>query len=529
MSARRARHARQRGFTLVELMVALVVSGIVMLGIFAFSSVQRTNASAHERNVMMQQALEGAMWSIGQDVRQAGLGFTRTCTELRVWDAATSQLVNPGAGLPADAVVDPVTGERYWVLRDGLQGHWRSGGAVDAAGAADSFDVIAGEANYLGNVGVFTIDGGIDGAATALTLETAPGALDSTNPAHLAQVQQLFPPGTFVVVAARPGAAVVPFSPTAHSQCLLLQVTDDVQPGAETYEWSLPIGGTSGFNQGLATMVGNFNDEPPACTSDALPVGCGDDWQADTLSSVMVVPVGRLRWSRYEIDYSIPALPYLVRYDIIGFQAGDLEGLGGVDYPHCAAGSCTAPQLHLPGSDSPPAAVAIGPMIEDLQIAVGCDGWSQASSDALSIRYPDGGFEELGPAEGPLAGLPNHQVDENRTESGQRGTDEWLGNALEEQSAPDCVNYGSAEYNRDAWAALESDPGPPFRMSPQTVRITLVASTEGDEGTGGLAIADLPAIEDRPAIPSLVGVRQRFTLTERYTPDNLRWRDPRLQ
>ncbi|MBP7291108.1 MAG: prepilin-type N-terminal cleavage/methylation domain-containing protein, partial [Nannocystaceae bacterium] len=151
MSARRARHARQRGFTLVELMVALVVSGIVMLGIFAFSSVQRTNASAHERNVMMQQALEGAMWSIGQDVRQAGLGFTRTCTELRVWDAATSQLVNPGAGLPADAVVDPVTGERYWVLRDGLQGHWRPGGAGDAAGAADSFDVIAGEAHHLGH------------------------------------------------------------------------------------------------------------------------------------------------------------------------------------------------------------------------------------------------------------------------------------------------------------------------------------------------------------------------------------------
>ena len=85
------RSTRQRGFTLIELMVAMVVSGVVVVGIFAFSNIQRSNASAHERNVMVQQALEGSMWALGQDLRQAGLGITRLCTELRVWDQTTGQ------------------------------------------------------------------------------------------------------------------------------------------------------------------------------------------------------------------------------------------------------------------------------------------------------------------------------------------------------------------------------------------------------------------------------------------------------
>ena len=168
-------------------------------------------------------------------------------------------------------------------------------------------------------------------------------------------------------------------------------------------------------------------------------------------------------------------------------------------------------------------------MVEDLQVAVGCDGWSIASSDVLQIRYPDPGFEEIGPAEGPLAALPNNQVDENRNESAERARDEWLGNAVDEVSAPDCVFYGSGEYDRAAWAGLEGNAGPAFRMSPQSLRVTLVASAEADEFAGGLATDTLMPIEDRVGLPSLVGTRQRFTLTERFSPENLRWRDPRLQ
>jgi prepilin-type N-terminal cleavage/methylation domain-containing protein len=521
-----SRRPAQRGFTLIELMVALVVSGVVVLGVFAFSNIQRSNASAHERNVMIQQALEGAMASLGQDVSQAGVGFTRTCTELRVWDAASGRLINPGVGDPNDAVVDAVTQERYWVLRDGVQAHWRSDDAASIDVAVDSLDVIVGEPAYLGYAGVFNITAPIDTASTALTATTS-SLLDPNNPLHVAQVQQLFPPGSFVMLAPRPPSATLSFSPIAQGQCVLLQVTDDVTAGAGANEWSIPIASTSPFND-LTGLLGDYGNDP-ACVGETP--ACNDDWTADTMAAVSVVPLGRLRWSRYAIDYSISTLPYLVRFDIIGHQPGvDPGDLGaGADYPHCQAGSCPAAGLHLPGSDSPPAAVAIGPMIEDMQVAVGCDGWSDASADELGLRRPDVGFEDLGTLLGAQAGLPNAAVDEHTAASTERNADEWLGNAIAETRAADCVQYGTGEYNRDAWAALESDPGPAFRMSPRTVRVTLVGSAEADEFAGGLASDQLLAVEDRAAMTSSVGSRQRFTLTERFSPENARWQDPRLR
>jgi hypothetical protein len=62
-------------------------------------------------------------------------------------------------------------------------------------------------------------------------------------------------------------------------------------------------------------------------------------------------------------------------------------------------------------------------------------------------------------------------------------------------------------------------------MSPQTVRVTLTASSELIEQAGGLSVPTVLAVEDRPAMASPVGSRQRFSLTERFSPDNLRWRD----
>ena len=206
-----------RGFTLIELMVAMVVSSIVVLGIFAFSSIQQTTTGIHERNVRIQQALEGAMYSVGQDVRAAGMGWSRLCTELRVWDGANNRLINPGGGLnAADATTDAVTGEAYWVLRDGIQGFWDSGpgGTILGGGGAqassarpdaagDALDVIVAEANYTGSIGVFTLSTALVGADTVVRVRTGP-VLDSANPNHLAEVQQMFPPGSFVMIVNPP-------------------------------------------------------------------------------------------------------------------------------------------------------------------------------------------------------------------------------------------------------------------------------------------------------------------------------------
>jgi hypothetical protein len=185
------------------------------------------------------------------------------------------------------------------------------------------------------------------------------------------------------------------------------------------------------------------------------------------------------------------------------------------------------PQLHLPGSLSPPTAVAIGPIIEDMQVAVGCDGWLAASAiDPMPV--PDVGFEEPGPAEPPNAGIANFQVDENTNDSAARNIDEWLGNAVGEQSAPDCVYYGTGQYDAAEWDVIEATPAA-FRMSPQTLRISLVGSSEVVDSIGGLSDTNLAALEDRIVTPSMVGLRQRITLSERFTPDNARWRDPTVR
>lgn len=525
----------QAGFSLIELMVALVVSAVVVLGVFAFGNIQRSNAEIQEKSARIQESLEGAMWAMGQDVRQAGLGFARQCTELRVSGGLSlpGQLVNPGGpGDPTNAAIDAVTGEAYWVLRDGVQAHWNSTGAgsMDGAGqssasagsAADSFDVVLGESNYLGSAGVFVLAETVDPGDTELVVRTAI-SLDSTNPARVAEVQQLFPPGTFVMLTVTAGLTTVPVSPLAQSQCILLQVTDDVQAGTAPDLWRIPIDIVSPFND-LATLLA----DPAGDDCAAKPVPCRDDWDPVALAvgTASVVPLGRLRWSRYEIDYTEPTLPYLVRYDLIGYQPlVDVGTLGsGVDYPHCQAGQCPMPTLHLPGTPSPPFAVAIGPIVEDMQVAVGCDGWLAASAVA-PMPAPDVGFEEPGPAGPPIPNVANTQVDENTPDSTQRNVDEWLGNAVGELSAPDCVYYGSGEVDAADWAAFEPIT-PTYRMSPQTLRISLVGSSETLDAQGGLATTDLAPLEDRITTPSLVGERQRLTLTERFTPDNARWRDP---
>jgi prepilin-type N-terminal cleavage/methylation domain-containing protein len=532
VAAPRGRRA-QAGFTLIELMVAMVVSAIVVMGVYAFSAIQQSTASLHERNVRVQQALEGAMWTMAQDVRSAGLGFTRLCTELRVYDATTGQLVNPGAVAdPSLAMRDAITGEPFWVLRDGLHAHWQSSAGIDLPGSqatsstttsvADSFDVMLADGAYVGSYGVFRLAAPVAAGDTVITMRSS-ALLSNANVAHLAQVQQLFPPGTFFIVARTPAPGINPFRPESHGQCVLLQITGDVQAGVGDEQlWELPVdGAVSGFDANLGLLFD---------TSMAV-----DDWgAADGVIDSSVVPLGRLRWSRYEIDYSVPTLPYLVRYDVIGYRQGvDPGNLGAAsDYPHCTAGQCPAPQLHLPGSDSPPAAVAVGPMIEDMQVAVGCDGYTAISAAAATppMIAPDLGFEELGPTDGPTAGLPNFQIDENASGNG-RNTDEWLGNARNEVSAPDCVYYGTAQRAAAQWIAVEGDQNPPpaFRMSPQTIRITLVGSSETEEAAGGLATPQVLAVEDRQPVDSPVGTRQRFTLTEVFTPRNLRWRDPTVR
>jgi prepilin-type N-terminal cleavage/methylation domain-containing protein len=551
--------ANEKGFTLIELMVALLVSAIVLMGVFSFATIQKDTANMQRRHVLVQQALEGSMHSIGTDLRMAGLGFGRQCSEIRVYSEADAKLINPGAMVDdnlGDVFTDAVTSEPYWVLRDGVQAHWRSGGDVGAntmpglaatsaspTSAADSFDVFRGELNLAPGSGLFKVD--------ALPLSSGGGAfisfsssplLDSGDNLQLDAVRQMFAPGSFVLVV--PVNSGQNYISENQSQCALLQITGEVNPGGAGTNWELPVSDNSGFNVNLEVLLGLNNlampdDATPGAVGSKNGTPFGADWDPGNFERLELVPLGRARWSRYEIDYTIEDRPMLVRSDIIGWRDGDQTVPTTGDYPSCTGGACRMPRLYLPNDNAQPPRVAIGPMIEDMQVAVGCDGWSSMSQPVVDnlVPVPDFGFEEIGPISGPLAGLPNRKVDERAGDDNDRGNDEWLGNATTEVWAPDCVSWGTAERNAVEWAAMgpgfETAAGPGFRMSPQIVRVTLLAKPDtlagGQDSVADAFYTQLVAIEDRPTMETAVGNREYRTLTERFQVRNGHWRDPALQ
>lgn len=576
-------HRAKRGFTLIEMMVAMVVGGIVISGIFAFSSIQKGLGAEHRREARSSDTLEGGMWAIGRDLQMAGLGLTRTCTEVRIWDGAGQRLINPGAVQVAGALVgnvarDELTEEPFWVLRDGVQAHWRSAGAdtfvddtnrsASANAAGDSLDVILGEGNFAAASGAFAIDAanwGADLPVRQLTtgptanlvavstqalseqaIDGSPAAiLSSDDEDDLAAVRQLLPPGSFILVAGVPAEAT-DHRPERQSQCALLQITGDVMPGLTAGQWNIPVSSESGFNANLEDLLGlgaAGGATPMYQRRTAIAGGTGD-WDDPFAAGATLVPLGYLRWSRYEVDYSVQSSPYLVRTDIIGWVDGDETIAAKTNYPSCQAGTCPMPQLRLPsidglGSESP--RIAVAPMIEDMQVAVGCDGYTSAAvlalpvDDPRRIPVPDLGFEEQGANRGgPL--LPNVTVDEWDLVN-MRDRDEWHGNARAETWGPDCVFYGTGQAYRAAWSSSgfdsESGAAPGFRMSPQVVRVSmLVRSQSRAFGAGSMtdvdAIMTMP-IEDRPQINAVLGQRGFQVQTERFTPPNLRFRDPTIR
>ncbi|GEM_PF-1247128 len=537
-----------RGFSLIELMVALIVAGIVLSGVFAFGTIQQRSASRHREHIRVQQALEGSMHSMARDIRVAGLGFGRLCSEIRIWDESDGgHLLNPGS-VDADdidsgeLIRDGVTGEPYWVLRDGLQVHWRSGVAdgvsslsgsegtsASTTSAADSFDVILGERNYTGGAGSFVADfSGIDKPSSASDTVLAFESSDALSPVSASEdeswMRQLFVPGSFVLLAHLPDSEnPLGFRPESQAQCALVQITGELK--ADNDRWELPITDHSDFNANLDVLLDGTNNP-----SDADADGdTGNDWDDDVMTGdVAVIPLGRLRWSRYEIDYSVPSRPYLVRSDIIGFDPESDKKANSPEvpednYPGCA-GECRLPQLNLPtqdGSNVP--RTAIGPMIVDMQVAAGCDGWIDEGDLPLGTPGPDDGFSETG--QGAVA---NRRVDELADED-NRGNDEWVGNSRNEEWAPDCVYHGTAERNVDEWDGVEGALAA-SRFAPQVVRVTLVGKSEIMPAVSASNVdqafySQIAPIEDRPLIDAVVTGRDYQVLTERFTPRNLRWRD----
>lgn len=102
-----------QGFTLTELLVAMVISGIVAAGIYSTFYSQQKSYMTQEQVAAMQQNLRGAMHLLGRDIRMAGYNPTGWATTgIQTADAAsirfTRDITNDaGTGVPDGDTGDP--------------------------------------------------------------------------------------------------------------------------------------------------------------------------------------------------------------------------------------------------------------------------------------------------------------------------------------------------------------------------------------------------------------------------------------
>jgi type IV pilus assembly protein PilW len=102
-----------QGFTLVELMVTLVISGVVLAGICSTFYSQHTSYLNQEQIASMQQNLRAAMYIMERDIRMAGHDpngdsgagiVTANAASIRIAQDLTN---NAGTGIPDGDVGDP--------------------------------------------------------------------------------------------------------------------------------------------------------------------------------------------------------------------------------------------------------------------------------------------------------------------------------------------------------------------------------------------------------------------------------------
>jgi len=81
-----------KGFTLVELLIAMAVSGIIMTGIYSAFKTQQDSYLAQEQVAQMQQNIRAGLYVMVNDIRMAGYDSTQS-GNFGITTATASQLV----------------------------------------------------------------------------------------------------------------------------------------------------------------------------------------------------------------------------------------------------------------------------------------------------------------------------------------------------------------------------------------------------------------------------------------------------
>jgi len=103
MKKRILRRLNKQGFTLVELLVAMAISGVVMAGIYTAYSSQQKSYVTQEQIAAMQQNLRAAMYVMQREIRMAGYDPTGSgnfgITDIRLKDIDDNLDVNGNSSL----------------------------------------------------------------------------------------------------------------------------------------------------------------------------------------------------------------------------------------------------------------------------------------------------------------------------------------------------------------------------------------------------------------------------------------------
>jgi len=117
MNKQSVKRLKEQGFTLVEIMVAMAISGIVMSGIYTVYYSQQKSYMAQEQVVAMQQNLRAAMFYMEREIRRAGCDPTQDANagiQNIGWDADENRYtsirftldIHDGVDNDGDGVVD---------------------------------------------------------------------------------------------------------------------------------------------------------------------------------------------------------------------------------------------------------------------------------------------------------------------------------------------------------------------------------------------------------------------------------------
>ena len=164
---------RSKGLTLIELLVAMAVSGILIAGVYRTFIGQHKTYAAQEQIVDMRQNARVAISRMMREIRMAGFGNVSDVLSLSGGVNSFTQVITPGSNGFGNAITivggfrqikDPTTGDPITVTS-------AAGNTITLSKATDEFDGNAHKYISVGGIGSYIVQ---SRSGSNLTLDRTP-------------------------------------------------------------------------------------------------------------------------------------------------------------------------------------------------------------------------------------------------------------------------------------------------------------------------------------------------------------------